>query len=87
MKVKCYSDKHLDKVISALIKGYNIAGDQEEIELINRGNSKPFGPWKKARIYFKTAIKYVIAAYKAKDRAKVRAKAKNRAKVKLTEAV
>lgn len=74
--MKIYSDKHLDKVIWALIRGANIALQQEGIEASNQSATKAPRPWKNIRMYFRVAINNVMASYKAKDRAKARAKAR-----------
>ncbi len=75
--MKQYNDKNLDKSIMALVRGVNIACQQEGIEASNQSATKaPSMPWKKVRKYFRVAINHVIASYKAKDRAKVRAKAR-----------
>lgn len=75
--MKSYSEKYLDNVIWALVRGVNIAFQQEEIEAANKSATKAPEPWKKVRKYFRVAINNIMASYKAKDRAKVRAKAKS----------
>ena len=81
--MKSYSDKHLDKVIWALVRGVSIALQQEVIEDSNQSATKAPRPWKNVRNYFRLAINNVVASYKAKDRAKARAAKARAAKVKV----